>query len=289
MTVRTEGPDAWLIRKGSYFYRPNCQGYTANKQEAGRYPEAKAKAEASVEPWHMSAVLADDVPDAPTSSPSFQQRVQPWMLACFGPAIAADKLERGDRLLEEVLELLQSVDYPRERIASLSSYVWSRQKGEPAQEVGGSMVTLAAFCLAHDLDMHAAGETELARIWTKVEAIRAKQAAKPTGSALPVAEKFVRAIERRILSALEPARVQEGAEPAGEWDKRYRPLKAGEIIAPGDEVLTDSHLGWRKDTHCAGQPAPDPSYTSHRMYRRLIATAAPDVPGLDVATQESGG
>lgn len=47
------------------------------------------------------------------------------------------------------------------------------------------MVTLAALCLAQDLDMHAAGETELARIWTKVEQIRAKQAAKPKHSPLP--------------------------------------------------------------------------------------------------------
>jgi hypothetical protein len=37
------------------------------------------------------------------------------------------------------------------------------------------------------LDMNKAGEDELARIWTKVEKIRAKQAAKPTGSALPIA------------------------------------------------------------------------------------------------------
>lgn len=118
---------------------------------------------------------------------SFQARVQPWMAACFGPVISAARLERGDRLLEEVLELLQSGDYPRERIAALTDYVWSRPAGEPHQEVGGVMVTLAAYCLAHGLDMHEAGETELARIWTKVEAIRAKQAAKPTGSALPIA------------------------------------------------------------------------------------------------------
>jgi hypothetical protein len=140
--------------------------------------------------WIEEAVellAARTMQEAMAVGDTFQARVQPWMMACFGPTISADKLERGDRLLEEVLELLQSVDYPRERIASLSSYVWSRPKGEPTQEVGGSMVTLAAFCLAHGLDMHAAGETELARIWTKVEAIRAKQAAKPTGSALPVA------------------------------------------------------------------------------------------------------
>lgn len=125
--------------------------------------------------------------DAIAATIAFQRRVQPWMLACFGAEISADRLERGDRLLEEVLELLQSGDYPRERIASLTDYVWSRPAGEPAQEVGGVMVTLAAYCLAHSLDMHEAGEMELARIWTKVEAIRAKQAAKPTGSALPVA------------------------------------------------------------------------------------------------------
>lgn len=40
------------------------------------------------------------------------------------------------------------------------------------------MVTLAAYCLATGIDMHAAGEAELARIWTKVDVIRAKQASK---------------------------------------------------------------------------------------------------------------
>lgn len=116
----------------------------------------------------------------------FQDRVQPWMLECFGAEIAADRVERGDRLLEEVLELLQSGGYDPARVLALRDYVWSRSVGEPSQEVGGVMITLAAFCLAHGLDMHEAGETELARIWTKVEKIRAKQASKPTGSALPI-------------------------------------------------------------------------------------------------------
>ncbi len=119
--------------------------------------------------------------------PSFQNRVLPWMLECFGPIIPYDRLERGDRLLEEVLELLQSGNYPKQRIAALVEYVYSRDIGDPKQEVGGVMVTLAAYCLAHNVDMHDAAETELARIWTKVEQIRAKQASKPTGSALPVA------------------------------------------------------------------------------------------------------
>ena len=108
----------------------------------------------------------------------FQTHVAPWMQVCFGPEISNDRVERGDRLLEEVLELLQSGGYDPARVAQLVAYVWGRPVGQPAQEVGGVMVTLAAYCLAHGLDMHEAGETELARIWTKVDQIREKQALK---------------------------------------------------------------------------------------------------------------
>lgn len=119
--------------------------------------------------------------------PSFQQRVQPWLLACFGADIAADRIERNHRFLEEALELVQSTGCTSSEAHQLVDYVFRRIVGEPAQEVGGVMVTLAALCLANGLDMHDAGEVELARIWTKVEAIRAKQAAKPKHSPLPAA------------------------------------------------------------------------------------------------------
>lgn len=119
---------------------------------------------------------------------SFQDRVKPWMDACFGPEISADRVERNDRFMEEALELVQASGYPKERAYALIEYVYGRDQGEINQEVGGVMVTLAAHCLAHGVDMHEAGETELARIWTKVEQIRAKQATKPTGSALPIAQ-----------------------------------------------------------------------------------------------------
>jgi len=117
----------------------------------------------------------------------FQSRVQPWMLACFGPEIAADTVERNHRFLEEALELVQACGCTKDEAHQLVEYVYGRPVGEKAQEVGGVMVTLAALCLAQGLDMHAAAETELARIWTKVEQIRAKQAAKPKGSPLPEA------------------------------------------------------------------------------------------------------
>lgn len=120
---------------------------------------------------------------------AFQDRVKPWLLECFGPVIAADKLERCDRFIEEALELVQACGYDQARAHALVDYVFGRPIGEPSQEVGGVMVTLAALCLAHHLDMQGAGETELARILRPeiVAKIRAKQAAKPTGSALPIA------------------------------------------------------------------------------------------------------
>lgn len=110
----------------------------------------------------------------------FQRRVATWMARCFVPSLYGNMTERGDRLLEEVLELLQSKGYDRTRVATLVDYVFNRPVGEPAQEVGGVMVTLAAYCEVAGLDMHVAGETELARInQPEVMAkIRAKQEAK---------------------------------------------------------------------------------------------------------------
>jgi hypothetical protein len=54
----------------------------------------------------------------------------------------------------------------------------------------------------------------------------------------------------------------------------YRILKRGEIIQEGDETdrCTDP---WRDDPAWEpagniGQPAPDPKYPSHRIYRRKV-------------------
>ena len=116
---------------------------------------------------------------------TFQGRVLPWLLDCFGPEIASDPEERNHRFLEEALELVQACGCTPSEAHQLVDYVYGRPVGEKSQEVGGVMVTLAALCLAQRLDMHKDGETELARIWTKVEQIRAKQAAKPDHSPLP--------------------------------------------------------------------------------------------------------
>lgn len=118
---------------------------------------------------------------------SFQKRVKAWMLACFGETISADKSERNFRFLEEALELVQATGCTAEEAHRLVDYVYDRPVGEPFQEVGGVMVTLAALCQANKLDMHDAGEVELQRILSAeiMAKIRAKQASKPIRSPLP--------------------------------------------------------------------------------------------------------
>jgi hypothetical protein len=137
----------------------------------------------------LRAAYAIDARPVSVTGKAFQEQVQPWVVSCFGEGVAADKLERNDRFIEEALELTQACGYTKDRAHDLVDYVFDRKPGDPFQEVGGVMVTLAAHCIAHGLNMHEAGDAELARISTPEmqEKIRAKQAAKPKGSALPVA------------------------------------------------------------------------------------------------------
>lgn len=54
-------------------------------------------------------------------------------------------------------------------------------------------------------------------------------------------------------------------------DYAYRALKEGEIIHEKDECLCESKTGWERDSgQCAGKPAPNPIYSSHRLYRRPV-------------------
>lgn len=109
---------------------------------------------------------------------SYQNRVHDWMLECFGEQVAMNCTLRYMRFGEEALELMQSLGGSKEEALKLVDYVFSRPVGEPNQEVGGVMVTLAALCYANGLDMEACAEVELAKVWQRMPEIRAKQALK---------------------------------------------------------------------------------------------------------------
>lgn len=116
----------------------------------------------------------------PSTLANFTARVGKWMDVCFVPSLYSNMTERGDRFLEEVLEKLQSHDYDPTRIPTLVSYVWGRPKGEPSQESGGVMVTLAGLDYIAGVDLDTAAWSELRRIELPevMAKIQRKQAAK---------------------------------------------------------------------------------------------------------------
>lgn len=83
------------------------------------------------------------------------------------------------------MELVQSLGMGQEECHQLVDYVYHRPAGDPKQEVGGVMLTLCALSLANNLDVMENAEHELARVWSMIDQIRAKQSAKPKGSPLP--------------------------------------------------------------------------------------------------------
>lgn len=120
---------------------------------------------------------------------SFQARGAAWLEECFGESNDPLRKERRmHRFVEESIELAQALGCSKEDFLKLVDYVFGRAVGEPKQEVGGVMLTLVGVCVANCFDMMECGETELARVWTKVEAIRAKNARQVRGSPLPGAD-----------------------------------------------------------------------------------------------------
>jgi hypothetical protein len=111
---------------------------------------------------------------------TFQQEVRDWVVHCFGETVADDIATRCFRFFEEAGELCQSLGMRKEDANKLVDYVWSRPVGEPRQEIGGVMVTLAALATPAKLNMFLDGWAELARVNQPeiTEKIRAKQKSK---------------------------------------------------------------------------------------------------------------
>ena len=115
-----------------------------------------------------------------TALAGFQLNIDAWLRECLGAQIAYHIQERGYRFFEEALELVQSAGITKEEVLKLVDYTYTRPVGEPAQEVGGVMVTLAALCTALELDLIECSLAELDRIRDSIEVIRAKHHTKLT-------------------------------------------------------------------------------------------------------------
>ena len=249
--------DKWLIWSNEHraWWRANRCGYTNKAEEAGRYSLEEANAiccdggqprswSSTKGPYEMMIPAPEamdkiargpkpDTRDSAEKAQTFQDRVHPWVIECFGATIANDREERNHRFLEEALELVQAIGCTKSEANQLVDYVYNRPAGQPRQEVGGVMVTLAALCLANNINMHDAGETELSRVWGKKDAIRAKQAGKPRHSPLPqhdTAETLLKEAEKL------QDRIEEVA-------KRYEAAHVDSALYAASGALWEAHDG----------------------------------------------
>jgi len=103
-----------------------------------------------------------------------------WLYNVFGANALHDSEERALRFGEESLELIQSLGITEEQAAALVKQVFSKPIGETEQELGGTMVTLAALCAVTGLNAGAAFAKEFDRVDTPE--MKAKIRAKATST-----------------------------------------------------------------------------------------------------------
>ncbi|WP_407529244.1 hypothetical protein [Methylobacterium oryzisoli] len=107
-----------------------------------------------------------------------QEQMRAWVTRNWG-APAMNRQERVERLLEEAMELAQAEGLSTHRIHTIMLHVFSKPRGEPAQEVGGVSNCLLAYCAAAGLSADDCEVTEMARILNKTpEHFRARHQAK---------------------------------------------------------------------------------------------------------------
>ena len=90
-----------------------------------------------------------------------------WGVRCFGIEHMANPRVRAVRLVEEAVELAQSVGVEAAQLRKLVNMVYSRPPGVMYQELGGVMVTTSAFCSCVGIDAEHVLEAEVRRCLKK--------------------------------------------------------------------------------------------------------------------------
>ena len=162
---------------------------TEQSEQSARYYAARA-----AEAQDCAAQLREAL-RAQAEADTLQARAVAWVREAFGSEPADCKTERAHRFLEEALEAGQAADVTEDEALQLVQYVYGRDKGEIAQEVGGVLLTLAPFAAAFGVNMMDAAEAELARVNTPeiIEKCRRKNASKPRNSPLPGSDTLAQA------------------------------------------------------------------------------------------------
>ena len=112
---------------------------------------------------------------------NFQNSTAKLLRTLFPDGNGQDMPTRVFRFLEEALELAQALNCTEAQAHELVRYVFNRPVGVPYQELGGTMVTLAALSHVMGESMMLAGWEELERCNRPevIAKIQAKQKSKP--------------------------------------------------------------------------------------------------------------
>lgn len=90
-----------------------------------------------------------------------------WGAKCFGADHMRDPIVRAARFLEEAAELVQAVGLPKDHAQRTLDYVYSREPGDPVQEMGGVSNTQYALAGALNLSVAECEEREITRCLSK--------------------------------------------------------------------------------------------------------------------------
>lgn len=123
--------------------------------------------------------MNSEVEITPLIHEALAARVADWTRRCFGEHMADSRAERNHRFLEEAVELVQACGCGAEEVHAIVDYVFSRKPGVKTQELGGTLITLAALSAVHGLNMDDCVRGELNDIEKKIDRIREKRATKP--------------------------------------------------------------------------------------------------------------
>lgn len=116
----------------------------------------------------------------------YQVRATKWIVDTFGQESVDDIKERNDRFAEETAELLQACGYTESELHQMIAYVFSKEKGDVRQEIGGVIHTLSGLCSGRNIDMMQCAENELKRVEPLKEKIATKGRKKPRFLPVPI-------------------------------------------------------------------------------------------------------
>lgn len=108
-----------------------------------------------------------------------QSQIGEEVQKAFGRELFKDPIERSGRVVEESVELAQSLGLSKASCHDLVDFVYAKKKGKAIDEVGDVAMTLYALAESQDISVKGQLENTLSKFKNNVDKIVEKQKTKP--------------------------------------------------------------------------------------------------------------